>query len=131
MEAKIGQKTMRKSSKFQNPLFIDFAPKRPPKRVGKIVAKSYEKAVEFWMLSGGDFGGSGGRLLKDVPSENIVFQNRPESIFSFFGRKMASKRASEIDEKMHDFLSCLGDVIFRIFGNFRLPKNVKKVDQNP
>ncbi len=46
------------------------------------------------------------------------------------GRKMASKRGSEIDEKMHDFLSCLGDVIFRILGDFRLPKSDQKVDQN-
>ncbi len=47
------------------------------------------------------------------------------------GRKMASKRGSEIDEKMHDFLSCLGDVIFRILGDFRLPKSDPKVVQNP
>ena len=44
---------------------------------------------------------------------------------------MASKRASEIDEKMHDFLSCLGHVIFRILGDFRLPKSEQQVEQNP
>ena len=79
-----GPKIYQKKTKCQNHLFRDFGTKRAPKRSPKMVPKSYEKWTEFRMPSVSVLGSSRRRFLKDVPRENMVFKNRPKTVFLDF-----------------------------------------------
>ncbi len=81
---KMDQKSMEKKTKFQNHIFRDCGVRRAPKRSSKMVPKSYGKWILFRMPSVSVLGTSRRRFLKDVPRENMVFKNRPKTIFLDF-----------------------------------------------